>query len=228
MIDVGEGGGSGLPTSIQQYLIYKKSIVLYKQTQKNVGGIDDLDAFAQLTEYAASLTPDCAACFVNNMGAVVTGYTGSAPGAMVLLNRWKPDEYPLSTYYVDSRTGHTTFRQTGFALIFRDNNGRANQVRHYWQYVQSGYFEGWNTATAGNAFHETIDPASDRNEKSYHDFVLGLEGADLGFLLRIGAVSPEGAGQYIRDNLSKDSFSAMFWSNPFGPWGTSPLWIPNR
>lgn len=214
-----------MSTGIQQYLIYKKSIVLYKQTQKEEGGIDDLEALAQLTEYAASLSPDCAACFVNNMGAVATGYTGSAPGAMVLLNRWKSSEFPLSKYYVDSRTGHTTFRHTGFAPIFRDNNGKANQIRHYWQYVQSGYFEGWNTAIAGNAFHETIDPSSDRPEKSYHDFVLGVEGADLGFLLYVGAVSPEGAGQYIRDNLSKDSASAYFWNNPAGPWTPPKYWI---
>jgi len=204
---------------------HKKSVVLYKQTQKEEGGIDDLEAFAQLTEYAASLTPDCAACFVNNMGAVVTGYTGSAPGLMVLLHRWNSDDYPLSKYYEKSNKGHTLFRQTGFASIFKDNNGRANQVRHYWQYVQSGYFEGWNTATAGNLFHETIDPASDPDEKSYQDFVLGLEGADLGFLLHIGAVSPEGAGQYIRDNLSKDSASAYFWSNPAGPWVPPRYWI---
>ncbi len=57
--------------------------------------------------------------------------------------------------------------------------------------------------------------------KSYQDFALGIEGADLGFLLKIGAVSPEGTGQYIRDNLSKDTFSAMFWSNPLGPWTPS-------
>ena len=200
---------------IRQSQIYKKYLELQKRV-KNGTIKSDLEALAQLTEYGASLTPSCTSCFVNNMAAVLTGYVGSSPSDAVSNHRDNPDKYPQTAFFEESNFKNTRLSQTGFAPIFKDNYGQGDQSRHYWFYVQTAYFDSLDVSWAGNVYHETIDPSSDAKEKSYQDFVLGLEGSELGFHLATGFVTPQEAGQYIRDNLSKDSFSAWYWSHPLG------------
>ena len=175
------------------------------------GEIDDLEALAQLAEYGASLTPNCPTCFVNDMGAVLTGFTGYFPGFSVIGNRRNPRLFPQTEIYRDLTTSNTLLGQKGFAPIFKDNAGRGNQSRHFWLYVQSGYFEGPTLATLGNLFHEVVDQSSG---KSYQDFALGVEGGSLGNSLFHGSISPEETGQWIRENLSPNSMAANYWSNP--------------
>jgi RHS repeat-associated protein len=197
-------------------------VSLYHQVEADE--ISDLEAFAQLAEYAALLTPNCTSCFVNNMGAVLTGFTGATPGLDVIRNRRYPDQYPLNTYYVQLNQDNIRFGQSGFAPIFRDNSGQGDQSRHYWQFVQSAYFEGFAVAWAGNAFHETIDPTARANQKSYQDFVLGIEGSELGFQLGAGFVSPHEVGQHIRDTLSTGTYTDFYWSHPLGTINEYLVW----
>ena len=215
--DESDGAGNLFNSPAVQKYIYYKYLELYKRTkdQDPTKRLKDIDAFAQLTAYAANLTPNCTDCFVNNLGAVLTGYSGHFPGNHVILNRIDPKRFPMNQYFERLRIAGTFFGDEGFALIFRDPEGRGNQARYFWQYVQISYFQMSNVAFLGNVYHETIDPTARSTQKSYQDFVLGLEGAELGSDLRTGNVSPQEAAQYIIDTLSPNSVSADFWEDPF-------------
>jgi len=78
------------------------------------GKISDLEALAQLAEYAATVSPDCAKCFVNNVGAVLTGISNGKSAETEIaaqLGQAKYDEY---------REDASKLGQSGYAPIFQD------------------------------------------------------------------------------------------------------------
>lgn len=97
------------------------------------GNLTDLEAFAQLADYGASLTPNCSQCFVNNMGAVLTGDTGNLAWVNEVLGQM--DSSNWDNYYDPSQQ----LGQSGFASIFQDPGAGGSQPHHYWFYVQMGF-----------------------------------------------------------------------------------------
>jgi RHS repeat-associated protein len=180
---------------------------LNNQLKKQVdnGKITDLEAFAELAEYTASLTPDCVKCFINNLGAVVTGFDQGN----YVTNEFGHHQ---SEYYEKS----LPLGQTGFADIFQDpqsavNNGGGDQPFHFWFYVQVGYENGKAIGDFGVYLHETFlgKPAG----MSLQDQYLGYEGVKLGMALRNGDISLTEVGQYIRGTLAPGTNTALYYKN---------------
>ncbi len=169
----------------------------------------DLEAFSYLVERAASLTPNCTECFVNNLGAILTGHSSGHPARNELgaqLNRVERD--------ILYRTGRDyQLDQSGFDPIFQDpqvSAGGNPQPHHYWFYVQVGFESGGTIGDAGVLLHETIltrNPAGN----STQDLYLGYEGVDLGVKLAAGTINISEVGDYIRRTLSPGSENAEKW-----------------
>jgi hypothetical protein len=197
-----------------QQLIFERHQWLVSQVK--AGEVNDLEAFAQLTEYAAAQTPDCTECFVQNLGAVLTGHDqGHAALNEMLIQGGAPSLTPYSSAsyspYYQQIAGESELMQSGYAPIFQDPDAEGgNQAHHFWFYVQVGFESGAAVGVAGAFAHETVlarYPAG----RSYEDYALGVEGAMLGQLLEMGIVNPGDVGDYIRTDLSPGSASAQIW-----------------
>lgn len=173
------------------------------------GKLNDLEAFARLTDFAAFLTPNCSECFVDNLGGILTGHSSGHPARDELLaeaNLLERD--PLY------RTGRDNqLDQSGFDPIFQDPviaDGGNPQPHHYWFYVQIGFYSGGFVGNTGVALHESI---LSRNAmgNSEQDQYLGYEGVDLGVSLANGTVNISEVGDYIRRTLSPGSENAEKW-----------------
>jgi RHS repeat-associated protein len=216
--DVGCGGRDGGDCrGIGTYsddLVRDEILAKFKSLVKRVGPkLSDLDAFAQLLDFASSFTPNNARRFIENLGAVVTGLDGnSALGEIGNSRGW------IQTYdrrYLDIK--ESPLQDGGFAKIFRDaapNQTTRNQVRHFWFYVQVRAESGLLAAYLANSGHETFIPLG-RAGKSYNDLVLGFEGSQLGYDLSSGVVQPSDSGNYILQRLAPNSQSANYWNNSF-------------
>lgn len=171
--------------------------------------MNDIEAFSNLVERAASLTPNCTECFVNNLGAILTGHSSGHPArdelmAQLGLNEWD------SLY----KTGRgNQLDQSGFDSIFQDpviSPDGNPQPHHYWFYVQVGFASGDTIGDTGVLLHETIltrNPAGNSAQDQY----LGYEGVDLGVKLAEGTVNISEVGDYIRRTLSSGSENANHW-----------------
>ena len=195
----------------------KDSILRQNNWLKNnvkAGIGNDLDAFAQLSDYAAELSGNCVDCFVQGVGAVLTGDIYEPAWLHEVLAQ-------VGSIGWDPHFAKDQLNQTGFAPIFQDQNVNGPQPHHYWFYVQMGYQQPNNLfpVTAVVA-HETIiarDPAG----RSYQDIALGMEGVQLGNKLATGALGINDVGNYIRQSLSPGSENAQFWI-----WLKNYQWIP--
>jgi hypothetical protein len=188
-----------------------------------------LEALAQLSDYAAGLAGDCTECFVQGMGAVLTGHDnrmeGHAEVKEVLIQLQKrfvragvnaDFGVDYNPYYKYIRDNHIELMQSGYDPMFQDpntNDGGGNQAHHFWFYVQVGYEDGLPDGVIGNVLHETFLTNS-ANGQSYQDYALGVHGALLGQSLMIGAISPNDVGNFIRQTMALGSNTAYFWANP--------------
>ncbi len=175
---------------------------LYELVQERE--IDDLEALSLLSEHGASLTPDCPSCYINNMGAVLTGFDEGNYEWDLLFGE-------ESDYYKRA----LRFGQTGYASIFQDpkyglEHGGGNQAHHFWFYVQVGY-EGGSGGNAGVILHELV--GGNPYGKSSQDAYLGYEGIKLGILIRNGDVNISDVGSYIINTLSPQSPTAQYYQN---------------
>jgi hypothetical protein len=210
----GHNADCGIGDSICQVKPSNKLLILdrYKYLVHQVKNekMNDREAFAQLTEYAASLTPNCTECFVNNVGSVVTGVSNSHPSKSVMANR--EGEYSFDWYYQATRGQR--LGQSGYDAIFKDpgtgNNG--NQARHFWFYVQAAYHEGDFYAVGGNFYHEFVDKQETKGH-SFNDYALGVEGRNLGMYLGLRIIKPSDVGNFIRNTLEPNSGAAGKWEH---------------
>jgi RHS repeat-associated protein len=169
----------------------------------------DLEAFSYLVERAASLTPNCTECFVNNLGAILTGH-GDGNSAL--------NELGAELHFVNRDSLYLTgndyqLNQTGFDSIFQDpytDEGGNPQPHHYWFYVQVGFESGGFVGNTGSLLHETILSSSLKGMSS-QDLYLGYEGVDLGVKLADGTVNISEVGDYIRRTLAPGSENAEKW-----------------
>jgi len=188
--------------------IYKEYKFLQGQVEN--GAISsDLEAFARLAEYAAGLAGDCVKCFIDDLGASVTGHAHTSSDDRTaayreLLHQMHMPYVEYNQYYQDLNLSDSLLGQTSFASYFSDSpeavaRGGGNQSRHFWFYVQVSYESGYVQSLAVNTAHETV---LGEIGKSYEDFALGVAGADLGSALNAGTVSPNEVGNWIRTVLS--------------------------
>ncbi|HKZ54828.1 MAG TPA: RHS repeat-associated core domain-containing protein, partial [Anaerolineales bacterium] len=190
-------------------LILERNRWLVKQVKS--GRMNDLEAFASLAEYAASLTPGCAECFVEDLGSVITGHSsghGARDELLVQAGLKRYDPY-------HERGRDRQLDQSGFDPIFQDPIVQPNgnpQPHHYWFYVQVGFESGRALGYLGNLAHETFLARGFAGNSS-QDLYLGYEGAELGVLLAAGTVNPSEVGDYIRRTLSPGSETAKYWTN---------------
>jgi hypothetical protein len=172
----------------------------------------DLDAFASLADYAVSLTSDCSACVIDNLGSVITGHSDDdgvenyAEEEMLVIIKLHLRDH----WYLDS----SKFSQGGFADIFKDSelavkSGGGNQAFHFFFYVQVGYQSGSGIGNFGVDLHEDI--LGNAVGKSEQDRYLGYEGVRLGVLLKSGDVSLSNLGDYIRETLSSGSPTSLYY-----------------
>jgi hypothetical protein len=172
--------------------------LLYKWARK--GWITDLDAFAELSDYAASMIPpdtkgNRTKTFVDDVGAVL-------------------HQYEDHTVY--DRAKH--LNQSGFHRIFQDPGSGGDQPHHFWFYtwkVFNPHRAPWPMAPipadVANLLHEMVIARRGKG-RSYQDFALGQEGVNLGQALRRGSVEIEDVGDYIRRNLGAGSSLAGRWT----------------
>lgn len=181
----------------------------YKFLQQSAsdGAMTDLEAFARLADYAAGLAGDCVVCFMDDLGATVTGHSGqdslSPSNRELNIRALHGIDAKYDPYFVD--IDRTQIQQSGFAPRYQDSAtavaaGGGGQPRHFWFYVQVSFEEGHTTAVIGDWIHENL--LGDRNGMSNEDYALGIQGADLGTMLSDGTISPSMVGNWIRDNLS--------------------------
>jgi RHS repeat-associated protein len=189
-----------------QKQLYEKYTYLFGLTKNET--INDLEAFAQLTEFAATLTPDCTECFIHNLGSILTGISNDNPYQSVLDNRDGKFEFD---YYYRATKG-ARFGQGGYAKIFKDPDQKnGNQARHFWFYVQVAFDDGVFFSTFGNIYHEFVDQQEIKGH-SFEDYALGIEGQTLALNLALGIVKPLGVGNYLRNVLAPDSTAANYWT----------------
>jgi len=177
--------------------------------QVRAGKMNDLEALASLANYAASLTPGCTKCLVDNLGSVLTGHSSGHSARDELLVQAGLKEY--DSYH----RGIRQLDQSGFDPVFQDpivQQAGNPQPHHYLFYVQVGFESGRVAGYLGNLCHETLC-ARDRAGISSQDLYLGYEGVDLGVLLAAGTVNPSEVGDYIRRTLSPGSETAKYWTN---------------
>ncbi|GAB4578182.1 MAG: hypothetical protein Fur0022_09160 [Anaerolineales bacterium] len=197
-------------------LIFRKNEALAALVA--AGEISDLEAFALLADYAASLTPDCVECFLDNLSAVVSGISNVNNSAKYeFMHRIDPENYPYDEYFLEA----SKFKQTGYAVEFQDPDPRrtgANQARHFMFYIQVGYEVGEVLGGAVNLGHECCIPLHTTAGKSYEDYALGAVGLNLGAQLKAGAVNLNDVGNYIRTTLAPGSSEAQKWYKLPEPW----------
>ena len=187
------------------------------------GEISELEALAQLTEYAAFLAGDCVRCFINDLGATLTGHAGDDGRTAALRELEIQAGLPNVAYHpnYEQISGTNELMQSGYSIVFQDpayetEGVGGNQAHHYWFYVQYGYESGFYPAVVSDIAHETV-VANSPAGMSYNDYALGVEGAQLGAALSWGAVKPSEVGDYIRQTLSPGSYTAMYWAYPIVP-----------
>lgn len=168
------------------------------------GKLNDLEAFAKLVEYAASLTPGCMKCLIKNIGSIITGYSKGNYAKSELTGADR------DSYYFEAEK----FGQSGYDPIFQDPPravaaGGGNQAFHFWFYVQVAFESGQGVANAGVLAHETVlgNPAGMSNQ----DLYLGYEGAKLGAQMAAGTISTSDIGDYILQTLSPGSPTAQYY-----------------
>jgi len=199
--------GCSYGTEERRVDIFRQNNWLQSLAQTNV--MSDLESLAQLTDYAADLSGNCKECFIEDLGAVVTGMSNGGSARYEMMHRIDPERYPYDEYYQNA----SKLGQSGYAEIFQDPNPEltgGNQGRHFWFYVQVGYESGAMVGAITNIAHETIIPFTTAG-KSLQDLSLGYEGIALGISLQHGSIVPSDVGDYTRDTLSPGSASASFW-----------------
>jgi len=171
------------------------------------GWITDLEAFAELTGYAASMIPkdisgDRAGIFVQDVGSVLTEQLG---------------DY----YYNQTRK----LGQSGFDPNFQDPGAGGNQPHHFWFYVMAGY-QSRSVAWLGNFSHETwltqdtlrsiasafSGPRINLVGRSYQDYALGEEGIMLGAALKRREIEIGQVSSYIQTNLKPGGAAGPRWN----------------
>jgi hypothetical protein len=170
------------------------------------GDISGLEALAELSDFTAIFSPNCAACFVDNMASVLTGLTNNKATVQWILRK--------GGFYEDF-INKNNLGQSGYASIFQDPpiavaNGGGDQAFHLWFYVQVSFASGEPLALIANFAHETF--AGNTYGMSFQDFALGIEGLNLGADLYFGNISPLEVGDYMRTNYSSGSNLANNWS----------------
>jgi len=158
------------------------------------GWITDLEAFAQLSDYAASMIPkdvpgNRTAIFVKDLASIVTELEGKE-------------------YYGEAKP----LGQTGFDWVFQDPSTGGVQPHHFWAFVTFVFhYRSRTIATLGNLAHETV-VASDGKGRSYQDYALGEEGVNLGVKLKRGEVKIEQVGDYMRSHLKPGGAAVNTWN----------------
>jgi len=208
---------------VQDY-IYEKHVGLVQSVTR--GQTSDLEALAQLIEYASSFSPYDGYRFIQNVGASVTGHNrGSAAISEVLIQSGIGNLEYDRRYINVLETGQLL--QTGYAITFQDPGAGGNQAHHFWFYVQVGYESGLLLGEIGNIFHETF-LAKNRVGMSKEDLALGSEGVRLGYYLRQRSIQPISTGNYIRETLKPGSNASQYWEKQWKPIDRPPLIIsPN-
>lgn len=170
-----------------------------------VGKINDRQGLAQLSDYAASFTPNDSFGYLQNMGATLTGHAeghaGLTQGLMEVTNSLNLN--PIIDFHPNYKViqNKTELMQSGYSYDFKDPPGSGgNQARHFWFYVQVSYESGHRIGISANYLHETI--VNDGSGKSVQDYALGIEGLILGEALASGNIKPGGVGSWIDRTLA--------------------------
>jgi hypothetical protein len=170
------------------------------------GWTTDLEAFAQLAEYGASLIPQS---FASVSGLYGIPHDLRAKTliddlySILVINR------PPLVVGGDRQEKAVDFGQTGYAWIFQDPTAGFNQANHFWYYVSQGAI-GKGIGSIGNWTHEVF-LTNDLNGRSYQDYALGNEGLFLGAGLASGGIQIRDVGSYIRNNLGPNSPKMSYW-----------------
>jgi RHS repeat-associated protein len=189
-----------------QLRVYNKYVSLWADVQQVK--IDDLVALERLSDYTASLHPDCVSCYIDEMGSVLTGISNSQPIKSIQDNR--EGKFEFDGPYSKTQKFGQRLSQDGYDPIFKDPEGGGDQSRHFWFYVQSGYYDGQVIAAGADYYHEYID-RQETGGHSFNDFALGIEGALTGASLRSGSIKPDQVGGMIKKSLEPGSWDSKFW-----------------
>ena len=168
--------------------VYRVTVAMRDMVQN--GAITSLEAMARIADFGATLllfNGFGTDMFVNIMTEVINGFTGDSSPTL-LFNRAFGDDSPY-------RVGG--FTDTGFHPDFQDGG---NQVHHFWFFAALAYWSP-SDANLGAWFHESIDPAATTG-RSMQDWRLSVTAIYLGVGMRQGNISLNGAGTWMRDNLS--------------------------
>jgi hypothetical protein len=191
----------------QKLLEYNNRLYKWVQAGYTYNGeaITDLEALAQLCEYAASMIPtdiewDRTAAFIDDVSAVLIEWS-----------IWSGRKY-----YADNNG--MNLGQSGFDPAFQDPGVGGEQPHHFWMWVYVTKEGGAILAGAGNLSHETwfagdlkhlVSPFGGR---SYQDFALGQEGVTMALALKYEDLAIEDVDNYVRAHLGTGTPTASRWT----------------
>ena len=187
-------GGSNVTSEVLTANAHQKLIADKYTKLSSDNQITDLEKGAKLVDYAAKLDPGCTSCFVQNVGAVLSGGAGIIQPPVFDLTKAKS----LASPYYQQGIG-----QSGFSLIYQDpstDSGGGNQLHHYWYYVQVGYETNKDWGDLADWIHENVigNPAG----MSTQDLLLGYQGVDTGIALRNNILKPSDVRQHMIKTLT--------------------------
>jgi hypothetical protein len=161
---------------------------------------DSLKAFAQLTDYAASLyKPDDTDNFMADLDCVINSYCSGNPHLfwVIGLGVGKGGQNTLPG---------NVFRGKG-SWSSRYHDFSDSQMYHFWFYTGLTYFNGKEWGTDAVTIHDSPNSpmvtSLAANGESKQDFLLGLEGVNLGWLIHTGKVKMDQIGDWLILNLSE-------------------------
>jgi len=191
--------------------------------EKQIGGsYTALDALISLWDFATLFGRD-ARTTADDMSYVLVG----AGGTSTLLAGFTLKGQEFLT---GKSLNLPDFGDTGFHDNYRDWQ---NQPYHFWGYVNTtaqGGLVGWGIGILANEFHEKWDPsealkAPGERGTSWEDYFLSFKGMEMGYLLYIGALSPDQAGTWMRRELSAPAGPGYTRNKATGTWWWPSVWM---
>ncbi len=225
MDDGWEGGCNDVNSCKHEYLRGTAIVLLTR-----LGGRNDLEAMAQIVDYAAYLYGN-----YQQMMPMLSGiFLGLEQSNSITVFNAAFRDYNACNLAIgreqnDCKTEDgRSFKDLGFHPDFRDNH---NQLFHFWAYVSTTAATetrwdfvysplippGVTVSLLANNYHEIIAPD---DQASWEDYALAVYGVQTGMLIRYGIIPPDQLGNYLRDMLGEDgpgSGGAVIWLNSHFP-----------
>jgi len=173
---------------------------ILREVRNPEAGVTDVEAFAQILDFAAGFDTDTQA-WADDISTVVLGATG--PFTLITA---------LPVKFREWRGGPRLpeFGDTGFNPAYQDG---LNQVYHWWAYVNTAVQGGWPGALfvgiPANYVHEFADfteslKPPDKRGASWQDYGLSYNGLAFGLALHEGTITPDTAADAARFALTTD------------------------